>query len=285
MENKTKRKTRLTILTNTLQTFGGGERWVLEVATRLKGEFDITLLNPISKTDTIRMTKNELSRAYNLDGINLVDVECYGLNMRLSGTGNFVMRFPKLSESSKFRKAISNSDIVYAVTFNPLLLLYALGLSKAYGKRFILGLHNPDVLIEKPHDEGSPGSASKTSKFVQTLLLKQIREIHAQTETQVKLLRKADYKGRVYYIPHFLYFRPDKANIGVYKKEFISLFAGRLAAGQKGLDMLCKIVEATLSKNKDIKFHIIGSGEDGEKLVKRLADKHRGSVNMVQVRL
>ena len=272
-----KRKTRVAILTNTLQTFGGGERWVFEVATRLKRDFDVTLLNPVSKKDAIRITKAELSRAYNLKGINQVDFECYGLDMKLSGTGNFIMRFPKLSESSKFRKAIADSDIVYTVTFNPLLVLYALGLSKVYGKRFILGLHNPDFLVEKPNGDGSLGS-TKTNGLMQTLFLKQIKEIHAQTETQVELLRKADYRGKVYYIPHFLYFKSGRADVSVYRNEFVSLFAGRLAVGQKGIDMLRSIIETTLGRNNDIKFHIIGSGEDGERIVKRIAEEHKRNV-------
>ncbi len=274
MGNKKTSKKKLTIILNTLQSFGGGERWALETAVLLKKRFDITLVNPVSRIDVVRMSKSELLRTYNLKGIHIMDIECHGVSTKLQNTGRFTTRVPKAKGFSKLKSAIMNADIVYEVTLNPVLISYSLLLSRVYKKRFILGMHNPEFLMEKPGGREDP-LLNLTQKF----LLKRVKEIHALTETQVNMLHRLNYKGRVYHIPHFLYFEPAKPHAAANRKEFICLFVGRLAVLQKGIDLLEEIIEKTLKKNTHIKFHIIGSRDDGEEIVKRLEKKYRSNVS------
>jgi glycosyltransferase involved in cell wall biosynthesis len=274
MENKRIQRKKLTIILNTLQSFGGGERWALEAAVRLKKNFDITLVNPISRNDIVRISKQELLKTYDLRGVDIVDVECYGVNTKLKNTGKFTMRMPKPKELSKLKNAIVNADIVYDITLNPVLISYSLLLARVYKKRFILGMHNPEFLMEKQGGDSGP-----VLNMVQKFLLKRVKEIHALTETQVHLLHKLNYKGRVHHIPHFLYFEPAKPSATTNRDGFVCLFVGRLAVLQKGVDLLEVIIGKTLKKSKQIKFRIIGSQDDGEAVVKRLERKYHGNVS------
>ncbi len=272
METKRAPKKRLTMILNTLQSFGGGERWALETAERIKKDFDITIVNPVSRSDNIRISKQELLRTYDLKGIDIVDVECYGVKTKLKNTGRFTMRMPKPRELSKLKSAIVDSDIVYDITLNPVLISYSLLLSRVYRKRFILGMHNPEFLMEKKGGDSGP-----VLNMVQKFLLKRVKEVHALTETQVHMLHRLNYKGKVYHIPHFLYFESAKPNAA--NKEFVCLFVGRLAVLQKGIDLLETIIGKTLKKNGQIKFRIIGSKDDGETIVRGLERKYRGNVS------
>ncbi len=274
MNTKRTPKKKLAIILNTLQSFGGGERWALEVAVRLKKDFNITLVNPVSRIDTMRIPKAELLKRYNLKGVNIVDVDCYGVNTKLSNTGGFVTRLPKITGLPKLRKVIANADIVYEVTLNPVILSYSLMLSRFYKKRFILGMHNPEFLMKKRDSKGNP-----ILNLTQKILLKHIKEIHTLSQLQVDMLHELKYKGRVYNIPHFLYLEPAVSNIISNRKEFICLFVGRLAVPQKGIDLLEGIIENTIKKEKHLKFHIIGSGEEGAGTVRRLASKFPHNVS------
>lgn len=271
MPDKTERKKAIVIIANTLTTFGGGERWVLEVTTRLRNKFSITIINPFSKNDVVRMSRNEIARRYELGGIRILDVECSTFKMTFNRSSKFLAMVPKLSEIGKMEKAIRSSDLVYAVSLNPVLLMYASLFSRMYGKRFIMGLHNPEFLKEEIDREG-------LSRLVQKIVLKNVKEIHGQTETQIRMLAAEKYKGKIYYIPHFLYLSPD-AYVNIKKDSgFLVLFVGRLDGLQKGVDMLQEIIKSTISKEPGIRFRLIGSGEEGGRILEKLTREYPENV-------
>jgi glycosyltransferase involved in cell wall biosynthesis len=91
------------------------------------------------------------------------------------------------------------------------------------------------------------------------------------------LLSKAGYKGKKYYIPHYLYFRISEKDANSYGRDFEVLLTGRLSIYQKGIDLLDKIVEETLSRDRNVHFTIVGSGE-GSEILKLLEKKYSTNV-------
>ena len=271
MASKTKQR-RLLIISNTLQSFGGGERWALEVASKLRERFQITIINPISASDKARISKGDLLKNYDLAGVDIVDVNCYGISTKLEGV-EFVTRFPKPSDYFKLASAIKESEVIYQISFNPFLLANTIFLSKLYGKRLILGLHDPVFLVGTQ----AAGTRSTFAGLTQSFILRNVREIHAQTDTQVKLLRAAGYCGKVHLIPPLLYFKPRKQSPKM-SDRFIALYVGRLSIFHKGLDLLDEIIKLTLKKNRSIEFHLIGSGDDGEALIEGLSNTYKKNV-------
>ncbi len=90
-------KIKIAIIGNTLRTFGGGERWVLESSSRLKGYFDILIINPITNNDTVRISAEKLLSSYSLGNTKIVDMHCFGVKVSPAGGGEFIMAIPKLS--------------------------------------------------------------------------------------------------------------------------------------------------------------------------------------------
>ncbi len=250
----------------------------MEVTTRLKKYCSINIINPVSSKDEHRIQKRTLFRLYDTNGIVITNIKCLAVPFRLPGTGNVTTMIPKISSILRLNDAISKSDIVYAVTFNPILLLLSMAFARANKKRFILGLHNPEFLIGKRLNEQTPTFGDRLAYLADAVMLHTVKEIHAQTETQVRLLKKAGYRGAVYYIPHFLYTTPNsKINTN---NKFVALFVGRLSIVQKGIDMLEEIIDRTLSEDGSITYHIIGSGKEGEGAVRSIKRKHPDSVSL-----
>jgi glycosyltransferase involved in cell wall biosynthesis len=269
---------KLTILANTLETYGGGERWVLESATRLKRHFKITIINPISGDDEKRATMKEIQLWYDLNGIDVVNIQCRGVKTNIPGLGGFIMMHPSNDSKKLLESIIKNTDVFYSVSSNPALLLSCIRLTKRYKKKTILGLHNPELLrYSSKSDTLSRKVSIKAYNAVQKKLMDYIGNVHVQTESQLETLSASGYKGKVFYIPHYLYVK-QKAIKPVKKRSFIVLWVGRLVVQQKGLDMLEKIIGNSIKKEDKIIFHIIGSGDDGSSIIKRLVSKYPKNV-------
>lgn len=248
--SKTK-KTKLLIITNTLETFGGGEKFTMETAKMLEKELDISIINPISPNDIKRRELEDIEIEY--QGIyKIIDIPC---NSRQQG--NFLLMLPKPTGLFRLAEAIRKTDVIYNISMNPILLASAIFYSKLYRKRFILDLGNPYLMRE--------GEKSAKAKLLQSVLLRFINEIHCQTVTQARVLKSYNYKGKVWDIKHPIWKRPD---IKAYNphKGFRCLYVSRLDIHQKGIDYLAKIIEKTILKNKHITFDIVGSGP-GSKLL------------------
>jgi glycosyltransferase involved in cell wall biosynthesis len=266
----TKAKTKLTVIGNTLETFGGGERWLMETAVMLKDTMDITIINPVSPKDVKRENLAELRKRYK-GSYKIVDVPCSSRHVK---RGNFLMMFPTPTGIARMKEAIRNADVVYELSMNPLILWNAIVFSRIYGKRLILDMGNPLLLREDklPELKQTPVAMS-----LQRLLFSAIRELHVQTESQVRMIKKYGYKGKTYYIPHFTFFKPGSPSSGSKDGKFRILFVGRLDVWQKGIDLLAKVIRSALKKDRALVFDLVGSGE-GKNTLKELAAEYKKNV-------
>ncbi len=260
---------RLTIITNTLTSFGGGEKWALEVATRLKHNFDIMILSPTARKSLERRSAGEISSIYDTDGIKIESIDSSGIGSSAFGSDKFLMVFPKLRGMKRLASAISASDTIYMLSFNPFLLSFAVAMSRVYNKKLILGIHNPTFykLFDKSY-----GIKQKTKSGLMVSVLKQVKYFHVLTEEDKNLVQSRFPEAHVYHIPLFIYQKP---RIETNTKQFIVVMVGNLEISQKGIDILAKVVEATLSKNKNIVFHIVGKGGKGEQIVEKLMERYK----------
>ncbi len=279
---KKKPRKKVVIIANALHAFGGGERWVLETVQRLKSDFEITIVNPASNRLPVRLTNEEMGEKYNLTGIRVVTLSTAGIDAKFVGTGGFTMMVPKSSSIALLKEAVSNSDVVYVVSFNPVILYLTVTYSKQFRKRLVIGLHNPDFLTEAKVGASLAKRAPVLLRNkLQALLIKSIKNIHAQTKTQVLALSRAGYQGNVFYIPHAVSFHPDLSKIAIHDKPFTVLFVARFAKYQKGLDMLESIISSALAKDDSIKFRIIGSGPEGEAIIENIRKAHPKNVKVL----
>ena len=271
---------KLLVLANTLYSFGGGERYALELAQRLKRHADITVVFPVSGSSPRKITKEDMEKRFDVKGVRLVELPCVGIKADIPGVGRFLMMIPKPTGSSRFKELVKDSDVVYAISTNPFMLRSAIRLSRRYHKRFILGLHNPEIVKARGKPEGvMQAMVLKVQGVMEKRLLNSIEHIHVQTESQLGNLEKTTYKGKVYYMPHFLYFAPESKDLKVGNKDFEILFVARFSIHQKGLDLFKEIVEKALAKNSNLKFKIIGTGDkDGEQIVKGLVAKYPDNI-------
>lgn len=262
-------KKRLLIIPNTLETFGGGERWTLEVATELKSILDVSILNPIAKTSIVRLTKNQINREYNLSKIKIEDMTCTGINSVAFGTEPFILMFPTMQGVFKMRESIQNADVVYQLSFNPIILFYSILFSKIYNKKFILGIHNPT--FAKLFDTDI-GTVQKMLNYIYRTLIANVRYFHVINKVDEKLIKNNYKNAMIYNIPNFV--KPVDKNFIVNKKDFIVLFVGRLEKNQKGIDLFYKSMKKIMKNNKDIIFHIVGSVGNGEYLIKKIVKNY-----------
>ncbi len=271
---------KVVILANTLYSFGGGERWILEAAVRLKNRFEILIINPISQVDERRVTMNFIKEKYNLSGVKIIELKCTGKRTKIPGISPFITMTPTQESKELLESIIKGSDVVYSITSNPGLLPLLIKIAKKHQKRIILGLHNPELLkFTDKSDSFKVRAFARVYNEIQKKFMEYIGDIHVQTESQLDTLRKLGFKGNIFYIPHYLYTKPKMSESQKKNEQFIALFIGsRLAIKQKGLDLLEKIVETTMKRNTNIKFHIIGSGKEGQHIVESLSKKYPRNV-------
>ncbi|MDE1870088.1 MAG: glycosyltransferase [Candidatus Micrarchaeota archaeon] len=266
------KKVNLTIITNSLYTFGGGERWALEVATKLANDYNVTILNQVTKKDTFAVSLEGLNRQYDLSAVNLIDLDCSGIKLKAFGTDEYVLRLPTLRVLGQLARNIKKSDIVYCISFNPVILYATILLCRAYRKKLIYAAQN-FVMFRK--FEG-PNTISKS---VIAKTINSIPNVHAPLLHIRDKIKKMGYKGKLFYLPNFLYFDTDPKNVRVNENEFEVIFVGRLSTHVKGIDLLENVINRVLLKKNKIKFKIIGEGKDGEEIVKRLVKKYPHNVS------
>jgi glycosyltransferase involved in cell wall biosynthesis len=250
------KKTKILFIPNSLGFFGGGERFTMEVAIMLQKDLDITIINPISQTDVKRIDITDIKQKY--QGIyTIVDISCRSVHIK---KGNFLMMFPTLRGLWHLSESIRKCDVVYEISMNPLILAFARFYAMLYQKRFILDIGNPYLL-----KENQIGKA----KLLQSILFQFIGELHIQTRSQQRTLKEYNYTGITYYVPHPIWSKKELIQTQPKNplKGFVCLFVGRLDQSQKGIDLLVKIINETLSKTKKISFEIIGSGSANSLLV------------------
>jgi len=263
------KKPKLAIFTEgDLRSFGGAEKYIVELCKRLKA-FDITVFS-YKDDKSARLSKSEIK--------NL-------LKAKLEFFRSFTIpilkeRVPFSFSGLKVLSKLNSFDSVYITDPSIptiFMILIFLKVKKAETK-IIFGVHDPGFLRDQPQKNNIIRRLLlHIYKPIQEAVLFKIPNMHVLNSFDLKLLKKLGYNGNVYHIPNFLYYN-KKNRVKANKKEFIVLFGGRLSVYHKGLDFLIKIIEETIKRNKNIKFRIFGSGEDGQKLIEELSDKYPNNV-------
>ncbi len=261
-------KSKILLIANNLSNFGGGERWVLEVASELKKKHEVSILNLTSKADTTRVPLRAALRNYGLKKADVSIAECIGVRSKVFGSENFILLVPKPGALSAMHAKIRDTDTVYIITSNPLALSYVIALCSLYRKKLIFGVHIPFL-----KNLLSSNSTAGTYRF----LLGKVREFHVLNRDDESLIRSRFKSAKVHLIPNFIPSLPVLRN-SKNKKKFIVLFVGRLETQQKGIDLLSEIVARTIKKNPRISFHILGKSGDGQGIVLKLALRYPGRV-------
>jgi len=252
-----------------IRSFGGGERWVIELVKRLKN-FDVTLFSFNDKKN-IRLTYNNLNNVVN------VKIKRYAVFF----IPILEERLPITMSAIKELSSLYKYDTVYIMepsiaTITLIMLLLKL---KRFKGRIILGVHNGGFLRSQPQKNNlTRRILLYLYRPIQKAILFKIPNMHVINTFDLRRLKELGYKGKIYYIPNFLYYNINYIRVKQNKKEFIVLFGGRLSIYHKGIDTLIKVIQEVIKANKNIKFHIFGSGEDGQKLVEALSDKYPSNV-------
>ncbi|HVA83187.1 MAG TPA: glycosyltransferase family 4 protein [Candidatus Aquilonibacter sp.] len=267
------KKTKLLLITNPLQSFGGGERIILEMASRMKKEFEITIANPTSKKDTARATMGQIRKLYDLRGVDIVEIDSAGFERQAFGKEPYVMRVPKARGFIALKKLIEETDCIYMIGLNPPVLFWSLSIAQMNKKRFVLGIHN--FSFSKLF-EPSGGGFGTITKLAFRRMLGMVSAFHVTNNRDLEIARRHYPRAQVSNIPNFVTSSTTKAKMN--RKEFICLFVGRLDVNQKGVDYFAQVVEKTLAMNNKVIFEIAGSGGEGERIIKSLVKKHKKNV-------
>jgi len=264
------RKTKLAIFTGSdLRSFGGDGKYIVELCKRLKA-FDITVFS-YEDDKSARLSKSEIKAL---------------LKAKLKFFKTFTI--PILKERIPFSfsglKVLSNLDTFDSIYVTDpsvptiFMILMFLKINRAKTK-IIFGAHDPGFLRSQPHKNAL---ARRVLLYlyrpIQKAILFKVPNMHVINTFDLKRLKEMGYKGKIYYIPNFLYYNINHIRVKQNKKEFIVLFGGRLSIYHKGIDTLIKVIQEVIKRNKNIKFHIFGSGEDGQKLVEALSNKYPNNV-------
>jgi glycosyltransferase involved in cell wall biosynthesis len=248
-----------------MRTFGGGEKYVVELINRLRG-FDVTIFSYRGRPP-FRQTGGRIKKMVNaeIEYYNAPEIPVLKERFMFTRSG-----FEVLSKLKEF-------DVVYSLDDSFFTNLLLCSRSKKYGFRYILGVHDANILRDEPIK----------ATFARRLLLKvyspvrnfgmmRAPNIRVINDLDGKKLRGIGYGGHVYSITDFV--NVDRAVPRVNKNEFVVLFVGRLSIEHKGIDLLESIIENTLGRDKSIHFEIVGSGDDGKDIVEGLVERHPDNV-------
>ncbi|HUY70236.1 MAG TPA: glycosyltransferase family 4 protein [Candidatus Baltobacteraceae bacterium] len=276
MVGANKPKPRLLIIPNTIATFGGGEHLAFDIANMVKQRFKVTFVNPESKIDLIRADKKGILKQYGVREADVYDVRCVGLNAKAFGVEDYILMVPTPAGIASLARAIKNSDVIYCISNNPFILAYSAFFANRYGSKFVFGVQNRIFASFFGHFEGKERIRDKVGVALYRLALGQVPCYHVLNSFDEKLVRDNFPRAKPYLVPGFTIVDDNRPRSN---PEFTVMFAGRLTKYEKGIDLLCEIIEKTLKRNREIKFRIAGAGGDGEPLVKAIAKRHPRNVN------
>jgi len=264
------KKTKLAIFTGSdLRSFGGGEKYIVELCKRLKA-FDITVFS-YEDDKSARLSKSEIKAL---------------LKAKLKFFKTFTIpilkeRIPFCFSGLKILSNLDTFDSIYIIDPSvPTIFMILMYLKmKRAKKKMIFGVHDPEFLRSQPQKNNLTRRILLCLyKPIQKAILFKVPNMHVINTFDLRRLEELGYKGKIYYIPNFLYYDINHIRVKQNKKKFIVLFGGRLSIYQKGIDILIKVIQEVIKANKNIKFHIFGSGEDGQKLVETLSNKYPSNV-------
>lgn len=187
--------------------------------------------------------------------------------------------FPISSSGGSALISLRKYNSVYSmhqgIIFNLMLLIFC----KFFGVRFIIGIHSPIFFDDIPIENSS--SKRFLMKFfvkARKLLLSHIGDARVQNSSDSNKLRMNGFRGRIYDIPPHVFDGRKVKDVANNEFEFIALFVGRLAIRHKGLDILGDVIDSVMKQTDAIKFHIVGSGIEGENFVKELTLQYPDNV-------
>ncbi|MDE1874431.1 MAG: glycosyltransferase family 4 protein [Candidatus Micrarchaeota archaeon] len=265
---------RLTIIPNTLVTFGGGERLAFELTKLLENRFEVKIVNPRSKNDLVRASKVKLLREFKIKRSQVVDVNCRSTRAKVFGTEEFLLMLPSFQGLRILEKTVRDSDVVYCITHNPLLFLNASRFANKYRKKFVFAIQN--YVFSKIYEKHDVDIATKLGIPFYKALFAGVKYFHTLNSYDTKLIRDNIPSAKVYQTPYFIGIKDSKPSIG--ESRFEVLFVGRLPKYQKGVDLFCKSADKAIRAEKGIVFRVIGSGGDGEPQISALAKKYPNNV-------
>jgi glycosyltransferase involved in cell wall biosynthesis len=252
-----------------MRSYGGGEKYLIELSRRLKN-FDITIFSYLD-------TKNAhigIEKVKKMSKAKIKFFKSFSLPILKERLPLTISGISLLLELDKY-DSIYITDPSMPTIF---MILLFLKLRRAKAK-VIFGVHDPGFLRDMPQKNNLLRRfLLKFYKPIYKLVLFKIPNIHVLNEEDEKKLRVEGYNGKIYFIPNFLYYNKPSIKIYENKERFVVLFGGRLAIYHKGIDLLVNIIENVLSRNRNIEFHIFGSGEDGQEIINNLAKEYPKNV-------
>ncbi len=260
-----KNKRKLAIFVEDILYFGGAEKYSVELGMRMKNFEFACFTFPRNKIMRISLDKAE----HILKG-RLVFFSYLGRKNSKVGYKPVCML--------KMVRMLSNYDSIYIADSSLHTLIPVVIASALYKKRCVFGMHDPAIFRATKTRKSMPYKIiERAYDRIRQYFIMHIPYIQVLNNSDESMLKAQGYEGRIYHITPFIYDKPKIKQIKV-NKNFNALFVGRLDIQHKGLDFLCKIIDSALEKNKDITFHIVGSGKEGEKLIKEAENKHKGNV-------
>lgn len=244
-----------------LRSFGGGEKDLIGWANKVRG-FSVTIFS-FCDSSNVRVSRNEImtmiSPQVNVSYYRAIKIKYVRDLMPFSFSG--------LRSLWSLRKY----DVVYSmhqgIFLNGIIVLVC----KVFGIRYILGIHSPILFDSKPLENNAVKRIlMKPFVAYRNFLISHIDNVRIQNSTDEASVRSTGFKGEIYNIPPHVFDQSKIGQIGSNSNSFSALFVGRLSVIHKGLDLLEEIVNITLQKNQEIRFIIIGSGREGDEIVKRI---------------
>ncbi len=244
-----------------LRSFGGGEKDIVGWANKIRN-IHLAIFS-LADESNVRMSYNDIRALLNPD----VDIIYYDA-IKFRFLRDII---PLTSTGIKALFSLRNYDVVYSMHQGLILNGVILLLCKLFGVRYIFGVHSP-IFFDNDPIESRPLKKALMVLFVamRKYLVQHMNNIRIQNMTDEKNIKAAGFKGSIYNIPPHVF---DEQKLGKGNErgdEFVALFVGRLSVRHKGLDLLEEIVNLTMQRTRKIKFLVVGSGTEGESIVRKL---------------
>ena len=254
------------ILSSDVREFGGGERYILELYKKLKN-FDITILSCNKNVNTHRLKYWQFRKLKKIEFYKAFRIPILNENMLLTVSG------------IKMLMNLKRFDVIYSLDQSIFTMMFLLFIQRVYHKKVILGMHAEGFLRKVPLED----TILKRCLFplylnINRLIAYNIQNIHVLNISQKETLLSTGYKGNIYYIPNFLYWKTKNKKFKP-TDSFYALFVGRMDTYGKGIDLLKHIIYFTIKNESSIKFLIVGSG-NSERTLDILQQKYKKNIEL-----
>ncbi|MGC9133365.1 MAG: glycosyltransferase family 4 protein [Nanopusillaceae archaeon] len=235
-----------------LTTYGGTEVWIYKMANFLaeKG-YDVTVISS--------------NRILDKERIKLIDI-------LKDKKFDYIISNREFFNISALKELLESERDIPLYTSDNFALKLSIYFDLIRFHRIIFGSH---AISTKPEFKVVRYKYILTKYLLKEFNRREKLYFHVLNSAQKLMYEKLGMKN-VYLLPNFIetkYYPFPKEN-----NEFIVLFLARFSL-HKGIDILPKIINNVLSKNKEIKFVIVGSGEKYyENIIKELENKYPSNI-------